>query len=82
MAVSRQIIIAEFHGRCLSVFSPSGKKTKSLGEKGSSPGQFLFPLGVAVDKADNILVVDGGNHRIQKFTADGDVLVSIGSKGI
>ena len=53
VAVSRQIIIAEFHGHCLSVCSPSGKKTKSLGEKGSSPGQFLFPLGVAVDKADN-----------------------------
>ena len=81
VAVGRQIIIAEFHGHCLSVFSPSGKKTKLLGEKGSSPGQFLFPLGVAVDKADNILVVDGGNHRIQKFTADGDVLVLVGSEG-
>ena len=81
VAVRGQIIIAEFQGHCLSIYDPSGKKIKSLGEKGSALGQFLFPLGVAVDKADNVLIVDGGNHRIQKFTADGDVLVSIGSEG-
>ena len=72
-----QIIIAE---NCISIYS-SGKRIRSFGPEGSAPGQFLYPCGVAVDRAGNILVVDGGNHRIQKFTADGKFIASVGSKG-
>ena len=35
------------------------------------------PTGVAVN---GILAVDGGSHRIQKFTADGQFLTAVGTK--
>ena len=75
-----QVIIAEYDGNCISIYS-SMKKIKSFGQKGSAPGQFQGPCGVAVDRAGNILVVDHHNHRIQKFTADGKFKLSVGSQG-
>ena len=76
----RQIILAEYHEHyehCISIYSPSGEKIKSFGKRGSAPGQFLSPRGVAVDRADNILVVDGQNRRIQEFTAHGNLIAGI-----
>ena len=75
-----QIIIAEWGGHCISIYS-TGKKIRSFGQKGSAPGQFLCPCGVAVDRAGSILVVDRGNHRIQKFTAHEKHPASVGSDG-
>ena len=78
-----QIIISEQSARyynCISVYS-SGKRIRSFGQFGSATGQFQDPRGVAVDRAGNILVVDGGNHRIQKFTAVGKFMASVGSEG-
>ena len=76
-----QIIIADYGGHCISIYSPSGERVKFFGESGSAPGQFTYPHGIAVDKTGNIFVVDGGNHRIQKFEANGRFVASIGSRG-
>ena len=58
-----------------------GSNGKSFGTRGSGSGQFLHLGGVAVDDAGNILVADSGNHRIQKFTNDGQFVASVGTKG-
>ena len=34
-----------------------------------------------MDKDGNILVVDSENHRVQKFTAEGQFLRAVGTKG-
>ena len=65
----------------MTVLSPNGTKLRSFGTRGSGPGQFLAPVGVTVDDEDNILVADSKNHRIQKFTNDGQFLASVGTKG-
>ena len=75
------IIVAEYGGHCVSVFTPEGQKIRSFGSKGNSHGQFNGPTGVAVDKDDNIIVMDYGNHRIQKFTAEGKFLTAVGTSG-
>ena len=75
-----QIIVAESCVHCISIYS-GGKRIRSIGQKGSAPGQFLCPHGVAVDRAGNILIVDEDNHRIQKFTADGEFIALVGSRG-
>ena len=63
------------------VVGSNGARLKSFGTRGSGPGQFLHLGGVAVDDAGNILVADSGNHRIQKFTNDGQLVASVGTKG-
>ena len=41
------------------------------GGSGSSPGQFFEPADIATAADGNVYVVDRGNHRIQRFTAEG-----------
>ena len=65
----------------VSFFDSEGGKISSFGGKGSGPGQFLSPNGIAVDAHDNILVVDSGNHRIQKFSKSGEFISQVGHKG-
>ena len=68
------VVVAEWGGDCVSVFSPSGEKLVAFGKHGSGQGEFNCPRGVAVDGEGSILVSDGGNHRIQKLTAEGKFL--------
>ena len=76
-----EVIVAEYDGDCVSVFSPSGEKLRTFGTRGSGQGQFKYPRGVAVDDEWNILVADGGDHRIQKFTPEGHFLTAVGAGG-
>ena len=71
-------IVAEESGHCISIFSPAGGKLRSFGSQGSGQGQVSCPRGVAVDDDGNILVVDSGNNRIQKFISDGKFVVAVG----
>ena len=48
----------------------------SFGSKGSEPGQFNTPSGIAVDIKGNVLIADRGN-RVQVFDANGAHLKSI-----
>ena len=64
-------------GDSVSIFSQNGTKIRSFGD----PGQFQYPSGVTVDDEGNILVADRGNDRFQKFTNDGQFLVSVGTTG-
>lgn len=44
------------------------------GEQGSEPGDFHFPIGIAINAADEIFVTDFYNSRVQKFSVDGKLL--------
>ena len=76
-----EVIVTEWIGNCVSVFSPSGKKLRTFGTSGSGQGQFESPRGVAVDGDGYILVTDRSNHRIQKFTPEGQFLTAVGARG-
>jgi sugar lactone lactonase YvrE len=51
------------------------------GSNGTADGQFNSPQGVATDAAGNVYVADVVNHRIQKFSSDGNFLTKWGSFG-
>ena len=60
----------------------SGNILKSFGE-----GMFVFPHGIAVDKAGNIWITDGQGsngkgHQVFKFSPDGKVLMTLGKAGV
>ena len=57
------------------------KPVLSFGKKGSAPGMFNVPWGIAVNDKDEIAVTDYGNHRIQIFRSDGTHLRSFGKEG-
>jgi DNA-binding beta-propeller fold protein YncE len=39
------------------------------GKLGSEPGEFNFPIGIAVNRSDEVFVTDFYNARVQKFSA-------------
>lgn len=38
-----------------------------LGQFGSGPGEFIFPVGIAIDPVGNVYVTEAGNDRVQKL---------------
>ena len=74
-----EMVVTEETGHCVSVLSYNGKKIRLFGTRGSGQGQFDRPSGVVVDGKGNILVADGFNRRIQKFTAEGHFLAAVGT---
>ncbi|MBN1248951.1 MAG: NHL repeat-containing protein, partial [Anaerolineae bacterium] len=58
--------------------SPSGEILHTWGSYGTAPGQFNEPCDVAVDALGDVYVADTWNHRVQKFTAEGEFLLSWG----
>ena len=60
-------------GRILK-FDKDGNFIKEWGELGFRPGQFRTPHGLAFDSQGRLFVADRGNHRIQIFDQDGELL--------
>jgi len=72
------IFVADGHGgdsnaRIVKI-SPDGKIVKTWGKKGSGPGEFNEPHGIALDSAGRVFVADRVNSRIQIFDPDGKFL--------
>jgi len=58
--------------RIVKLFNPGHDLVfqKSVGKKGTAPGEFDQPWDLAVDSQGNLFVTDKNNHRVQVFTAD------------
>lgn len=72
------IFVADGHGgdsnaRIVKI-APDGKAIKTWGKKGSAPGEFNEPHGIALDSAGRVFVADRANSRIQIFDQDGKFL--------
>ncbi len=60
-------------GRILK-FSPDGEFLMEWGSIGFRPGQFRTPHALEFDSAGRLFVADRGNHRIQIFDQEGNLL--------
>ena len=52
---------------------------QTIGSPGSQPGQFQAPRGIAFAPDGSMYVADSRNHRIQRFSTDGQLMNSWGS---
>ncbi|XP_049958896.1 RING finger protein nhl-1 isoform X1 [Schistocerca serialis cubense] len=52
-----------------------------IGSRGSEPGNFTWPRGIAVGPDNSIVVADSSNHRVQVFDANGTFVKEFGSYG-
>ena len=55
-------------------FSKEGKYLFEWGKKGTGPGDFNVPHGIALDSHGNVFVADRENNRIQEFDMNGKFL--------
>ena len=74
------LLVSEFAGDRLSLFTSKGSFIKSFGEKGVKVGCLVGPEYLAEDSDGNIYVSDFGNSRVDVFDADGNPLFYFGNK--
>jgi peptidylamidoglycolate lyase len=55
-------------------FAADGKLIKMWGTKGTGPGEFDLPHGIAIDDRGRVLVADRSNARVQVFDQSGKFL--------
>ena len=58
------------------VFDKEGRFLNAWGE-----GMFVGPHGIFIDRADNLWLVDDKNHVVHKCTAEGKILMTLGTPG-
>ena len=64
---------------CVCIFDAQNQLVKKFGGKGSEKSQFQFPRGIAFDNDNHLYVVDTDNHRVQKFSVNGNYLLQFGT---
>jgi sugar lactone lactonase YvrE len=78
VAANGDIFVADGHdensNHRIVKFSKDGKFIKTWGKRGSAPGEFDTPHGVAFDSRGRLFVADRNNNRIQIFDQDGKFL--------
>ena len=56
-------------------FTKDGEFISAWGERGSGPGQFDGPWGLALTGSGDIYISDWGNDRVQRYDTDGGLIV-------
>ncbi len=87
MDKSGYVYVMDSGNHRIQKFTSDGAFVTKWGRKGSGNGEFgsiedfgPFP-GIITDREGNVYVADSGNHRIQKFTSDGDFVAKWGKAG-
>ena len=76
VATDGTIYVSNTHAYEVLVFDPSGALRVAWGTKGSEPGQWEVPVGLAVDPRGHVFVADSANFRIQVLDATGTPLLA------
>ncbi len=58
-----------------------GRAIRTIGKRGTAPGEFNFPTNLYVDRQNRLYVADTLNFRVQVFDPDGKPVRSIGTQG-
>jgi len=75
VAPSGDVFVADGHDENSNArivkFSQDGRFIKTWGKRGTAPGEFDTPHGLAFDSRGRLFVADRGNNRIQIFDQEG-----------
>ncbi len=79
-AARGEIYVADTQKHDIKVFDDQGQLLRTLGSRGTAPGQLNFPIHLAFAQ-DSLYVVDSMNARVQRLDRSGQHLMSFGSRG-
>ena len=74
-----RVYVIDRAGCKVLIYSQNGRLLNSFGRKGRETGRFLMPSHLAIDENGSVYVSDTLNNRVQKFTADGNFIMTFGS---
>ncbi|MGK7396087.1 MAG: 6-bladed beta-propeller [Candidatus Cyclobacteriaceae bacterium M3_2C_046] len=80
---SGRLYVSDFNNNRIQEFDLQGNFQSKFGGYDFFPGDgdFWAPKGICFDNHDNLFVVDNEIHNLQKFDANGDVLIRLGPAG-
>ena len=78
--VRRLLYVTDTWRHQILVLNLEGSLVKTIGRRGTGPGEFNYPTALAL-KNGNLCVVDAMNFRIQVLTTEGSYLRSFGQPG-
>jgi len=80
--VNRRVYVADAtRHQVLGYSTEDGALVRTIGRRGSEPGEFNFPTNLTVDARGQLYVADTLNFRIQIFSADGEFVRTFGTLG-
>lgn len=77
----RILYVVDTGSHQVQVFDAQGVHLRTIGERGSGPGQFNFPTDVDLDGDGNLYVLDAMNARVQVLDPEGNFLRAFGERG-
>lgn len=69
-----EMIIVDIGSKRVLFFDTTGKRRMDIGKIGRGPGEFLQPIGLCVDRKDNIYVSDNLGRKVIKYDSNGKYL--------
>ena len=72
--------VSDTNNHCIKIFNKQHVYVSKLGIEGQGEGQLIKNQGLLVDRADNVVVCDSWNDRIQLFKLNTDMLSVCSSK--
>jgi DNA-binding beta-propeller fold protein YncE len=66
--------VTDLEGNRILVFNADGQLEREIGRIGSGPGRLLHPGYIGIAPDGTIYVQDGGNDRVERFSAEGQYL--------
>jgi len=78
---TKEIWVVETAAHRISIINEQGKLIKTIGKKGTQPGEFNYPTNIWIANNGNVYVVDALNFRIQVFDKKGSVISVFGEIG-
>ncbi|MBI5863120.1 MAG: 6-bladed beta-propeller [Planctomycetes bacterium] len=75
-----EIFVADVQGHDIKVLARNGALRRTLGHRGTGPGEFNLPCDLAL-VGEKLWVADTGNQRVQCLALDGTPVSTLGSPG-
>jgi len=76
IAENGSLLLLDFDRAVAELYDGSGRFVRSIGSKGSSPGNYEWPSGIAQRKDGSIAICDFRVHRVNLYSAEGGFLRS------
>ena len=77
-----RIVVCDTHYFRIVYFDHDGNWLRNFGQRGEGRGEFIYPVGICKDDAENLYICEyGGHDRVQKFSREGEWLAEFGSFG-
>lgn len=70
-SIRDRVVVTDTCNHSCVVLNLTGQLLFRFGSRGNRPGEFEYPVGVALFRDGSIAVTDKGNHRVQIFDSQG-----------